>query len=79
VMATSPIVYVADMFTADAARGRGFGRAILYRLHAAAAARGATRSVLFPSRMAAESGFYAHAGYEIVCPCAVLLSRPPET
>jgi GNAT superfamily N-acetyltransferase len=75
VRASGEAAYVADMFTHPAARGAGYASAILSALHDEAAAFGATRTVLIPSRAASESGFYEKRGYRWVCSRAVLLSK----
>ena len=67
--------YVADMFTAPAARNAGCAGAILTALHAEAQRRGIARAVLIPSLAAAESGFYVKRGYARVSLDAVLLSK----
>ena len=76
IVCVSPdIAYVADMFTAPAARNAGYGSALLSALHAEARRRGRTRAVLIPSLMAAEAGFYEKHGYQRVSLDAVLLSK----
>lgn len=67
------IGYVADMFTAPAAREEGFGRALLAAMHEVARNNGRSEVILIPSRMTRESGFYSNVGYRHLCPLGVLI------
>jgi GNAT superfamily N-acetyltransferase len=73
VFAAPRAAYVADMFTAPAARKAGYAGALLSALHDEARARCAARAVLIPSLAAAEAGFYEKRGYRRVSLDAVLL------
>jgi len=75
VCASPDAAYVADMFTAPVARNTGCATALLSGLHNEAQVRGFGRTVLIPSRAAAEAGFYEKRGYQQVSTDAVLLSK----
>jgi GNAT superfamily N-acetyltransferase len=75
VCASPDAAYVADMFTDLVARNTGCAGALLSGLHDEARARGLGRTVLIPSRAAAEAGFYEKRGYRHVSTDAVLLSK----
>ena len=58
--------YVSDMYVVPEQRGTGIGRTLLDDLHITAARLGRSTSMLVPSRMARQIGFYERAGYAAV-------------
>lgn len=75
VVGLSECAYVADMWTSPEVRRQGAGRAVMAALHAEARRAGAKRTVLFPSLMAVQIGFYPALGYRRGPSAAVLVSK----
>ncbi len=73
------VAYVADMFTAPAARRHGLGRALLEQLHRVAWKNGANMVILIPSLMTREIHFYERYGYRELAPMLVLALATPPT
>jgi GNAT superfamily N-acetyltransferase len=73
----SSIAYVSDMYTAPHHRQCGLASALLRRMHGQAVTSGALETILVPSLMTRQIGFYEQHGYRELIPMHLLIPDSP--